>query len=87
MSIKSSTKEINQNKDSEKENFLKLTIHKHDSIFFHVSVGNFSTIDGMTKTEILEIEKRYKGNFNLIFKTKALEKIFNTHIDDPKWDI
>ncbi|MBC7540197.1 MAG: hypothetical protein H7281_15335 [Bacteriovorax sp.] len=82
---KNSSKKVIQNKDSKTENFLTLTIHKRDSMFFHVQISDFSSLDAMTKAEILEIEEKYKGSFNLIFKTKALEKMFNVHVDDPQY--
>jgi hypothetical protein len=83
MSVNNSTKEINQNKNLERKNYLTLTVLKYDSNFFHVKIGTFSTIGGMTKAEILAAEKKYKGNFEIIFANTQIKKKFDDHIDDP----
>lgn len=76
---------ISKQRNPQAPKSVTLTIHKRDSMFFHVQIGDFTTISGMTKAEILEIEEKYKGSCKIIFKTKVLEKIFQTHVDDPQY--
>lgn len=85
MSETISKRKISKIKNSENSTNTTLTILEHDSKYFHVRIGDYTTISGMTKTEILDVEGKYKGSFKIIFKTKTLEKMFKTHIDDPQF--
>jgi hypothetical protein len=65
---------------------LTLKIIKHDGMFFHVKIGDFSTISGMTKNEIQEAAEKYKENFKLIFNNKAIENKFNRYQESLELD-
>lgn len=78
-------RKISKNENSEKPKSVTLTIHKHDGMFFWVRIGACSTISGWNKAEILEAKEKYKSSLKIIFKTKALEKMFQTHVDDPQY--
>jgi hypothetical protein len=52
-----------------------LTIMKFDGLYFHVKIGNFSTISGMTQKEIKQARAKYK--FKLIFDCPKACKKFN----------
>lgn len=53
-----------------------LTIIKFDGLLFHVKIGSFSTIEGMTKKEILSARVKYK--FKLKFANDSICKRYNS---------